>query len=207
MCTMTRDSASGDPTQKTQELIQATKFIQAAALWIDNFEDTKLSMNDELINNIEFFVNTATADIIYTHLHRCTDHDHRAVAEVTIEAGRYVPNILSYDIAGTKDFKPQMYYDLSDVIDDKIQLIDVFWSQKEKMFIKSNTIRGLAQYRALQNKLNTSIMCIEALEVLKLSLEKGFKILTTERYEKNIPCNTHADYIGEQVIECSDDDA
>jgi LmbE family N-acetylglucosaminyl deacetylase len=193
MYTITRGSASGDPNQRSN------------VLWIDNFEDTKLSLNNDLINHIEFIINKAKADIIYTHSLSDTHHDHRAVAEATVEAGRYIPNIFSYEIPGTKDFKPQMYYDISDVIDEKIQLINNFWSQKEKMFIKSNAIRGLAQYRALQSKLNTSVTHVEAFEVLKVSFEKEFKMLSTEPYEKNIPGNIHVDdYRLGQVIECVD---
>ena len=49
MYAVTRGSASGDPVQRTRELQESAKFIGASNLWIDNFEDTKLSVNDDLI--------------------------------------------------------------------------------------------------------------------------------------------------------------
>src|ERR671922_3032626 len=56
MYTLTRGAASGDPEQRTKELMQSAKFIGAKALWIDNFEDTRLNASGtELINHIEFF--------------------------------------------------------------------------------------------------------------------------------------------------------
>ena len=58
MYTLTRGGASGDPEQRTKELLQSAKFIGAKKVWIDNFEDTKLSLNSELINHIEFFLST-----------------------------------------------------------------------------------------------------------------------------------------------------
>jgi LmbE family N-acetylglucosaminyl deacetylase len=185
MYTLTRGSASGDPEQRTKELMQSAKFIGAKKLWIDNFEDTKLSLSSELINHIEFFINKSDPDIVITHSLGDTHHDHRAIAASTIEAGRYIPSIMSYEIPVTKDFKPQVYYDISDVIDDKIELINIFWSQRSKMFLKSNAIKGLAEYRALQSRLNTSVTCVEAFEVQKLCFGKEFKLLKVP--QENIP--------------------
>jgi LmbE family N-acetylglucosaminyl deacetylase len=185
MYTLTRGGASGDPDERTKELIQSARFIGAKRLWIDNFEDTKLSLSSDLINHIEFFIKKADPDIVLTHSLGDTHHDHRAIAASTMEAGRFVPNILAYEIPVTRDFRPQVYYDISDVIDDKIQLINIFWSQRTKMFLKSNAIRGLAQYRALQSRFNNTVTCVEAFEVQKLFFGKEFKLLKIP--QENIP--------------------
>ena len=177
MYTLTRGAASGDPEQRTKELMQSAKFIGAKKLWIDNFEDTKLSLSSELINHIEFFINKADPDLIITHSLGDVHHDHRAVASSTIEAGRFMPNIMSYEIPLTKDFKPQVYYDISDVVDEKVELIKIFWSQQSKLYLKANAIKGLAEYRALQSRLNTSINYVEAFEVLKMCFGREFKLL------------------------------
>jgi LmbE family N-acetylglucosaminyl deacetylase len=189
MYTLTRGAGSGDPEQRTEELMESAKFIGAKRLWIDNFEDTKLSLSSELINHIEFFINKADPDIVLTHSLGDTHHDHRAIAASTIEAGRFIPNILAYEIPVTRDFKPQVYYDISDVIDDKIELINIFWSQRSKMFTKSNAIKGIAEYRALQSRLNTQVTCVEAFEVQKLCFTKEFRLLKVpqESVPKAIP--------------------
>ena len=177
MYTLTRGAASGNPDQRTSELVQSAKFIGAKALWIDNFEDTKLSAsNNELINHIEFFINKSDPDVIVTHSLGDVHHDHRAVASSTIEAGRFIPNIMSYEIPLTKEFKPQVFYDISDVVDDKVELIKIFWSQQSKLYLKANAIKGLAEYRALQSRLNTSINYVEAFEVMKLCFGKEFRL-------------------------------
>ena len=177
MYTMTRGAASGDPQQRAKELMQSAKFIGAKALWIDNFEDTKLNIHtSELVNHIEFFINKADPDIILTHSLEDYHHDHRAIAASTLEAGRFIPNIMSYEIPLTKDFKPQVFYDISDVVDDKVELIKIFWSQQTKLYLKANAIKGLAEYRALQSRLNTSINHVEAFEVLKMCFGKEFKL-------------------------------
>ena len=177
MYTLTRGGASGDPEEQTKELMKSAKFIGAKRLWIDNFEDTKLSLSSDLINHIEFFIRKADPDIVFTHSMGDTHHDHRAIAASTLEAGRFVPNILAYEIPVTRDFKPQVYYDISDVIDGKIDLINIFLSQRSKSFLQSNAIRGLAQYRALQSRFDNTVSCVEAFEVQKLFFGKEFKLL------------------------------
>jgi LmbE family N-acetylglucosaminyl deacetylase len=201
MYTVTRGSASGDPKKRTYELTQSAQFIGAKALWIDNFEDTKLSPNHELIHNIEFFINKADADLIITHSLNDTHHDHRAVASSTIEAGRFNPNILSYEIPLTKEFKPQVYYDISEVVDKKVKLIKIFWSQHQKLYLKANAIKGLAEYRALQSRLNTSINFVEAYEVIKLCFGQEFTLwkVPSELIPKNQAVNAEPDEILEFI--------
>jgi LmbE family N-acetylglucosaminyl deacetylase len=201
MYTLTRGSAAGDPMQRTNEQIESAKFIGADMLWIDNFEDTKLSLNVELINRIEHIIKRCQADVIYTHPLIDTHHDHRAVVEATLEAGRSIPNILSYEMPVTKDFKPQIYYDVSDVIDDKIELLSIFSSQRHKMFLTSNATRGLAQYRALQSRLGPTITSVESFEALKLGLGTSLQLLTTSNENISKPKITEST-LPNNIIEC-----
>jgi LmbE family N-acetylglucosaminyl deacetylase len=119
---------------------------------------TKLTVNSELINHIEHFITRADPDLVLTHSPGDLHHDHRAIAAATLEAGRFTTNILSYEIPLTKNFSPQVYYDIS------------------KLYLKSNAIKGLAEYRALQSRLNTSINYVEAFEVHKLCFGQEFRL-------------------------------
>ena len=130
-----------------------------------------------MISNIESFVNRSGADLLLTHSLNDPHHDHRAVASATSEAGRFVPNIISYEIPLTRDFKPQVFHDISDVIDKKIKLIQIFKSQRDKVYLHANAIKGLAAYRALRSRLNTQTRdsYVQAFEALKICVDKGFK--------------------------------
>ena len=176
MCTLTRGDASGDPDQRSKELLQSAKFIGASGTRIGDFEDTKLRVDNELINFIESYISLVDPDMILTHFRGDIHHDHRAVATSTQEAGRFNSNILAYEIPLTRDFEPNVYYDISDVIDDKIELIRIYWSQRSKLYTKANAIKALAEFRALQSRLNTSITYVEAFDVVKLCLEREFKL-------------------------------
>ncbi|HXW02235.1 MAG TPA: hypothetical protein VD828_02535, partial [Candidatus Nitrosotenuis sp.] len=88
------------------------------------------------------------------------------------------------------NFSPQVYYDISDVVDDKVELINIFWSQHTKLYLKSNAIKGLAEYRALQSRLNTSINYVEAFEVHKVCFGQEFGLYKVPqeslvKYQKN----------------------
>lgn len=187
MYTLTRGAASGDPIKRTTEQIEAAKFIGAKAMWIDSFEDTKVPMNVELIRRIETAISYSRADVVYTHPLRDTHHDHRAIAEATLEAGRFVPNMLSYEMPVTKDFSPHVYFDISEVINDKIELLSIFSSQQHKMFICANATKGLAQYRALQSRLHPLVTSVEAYEVLKLGIGTDFSLMTTNNNLTKVP--------------------
>ena len=188
MYTLTRGAASGDPQMRTMELIESSQFVRADTLWVDNFEDTQLSVSPDLINHIEFIIKKSQADVVITHSLTDTHHDHRAVAASTIEAGRNIPNIMAYEIPLTKDFKPQIFYDISDVVDEKVKLLTIFRSQHDKLYLKANAIKGLAEYRALQSRLNRKVSymnplgdgdaynAVEAFEVLKVCIDNGFKL-------------------------------
>ena len=198
MYSLTRGSASGDPEQRTEELKRSARFIGAKNLWIDDFEDTKLSSSEDLINHIEYFINKSDPDLILTHSHGDVHHDHRTIATATVEAGRYNSNILSYEMPLTKKFEPQVFYDISSVVNEKVELIEIFWSQHSKLYLKANGIKGLAEYRALQSRLNSAIKYVEAFEVLKLCFDKEFKLLKVP-YEKNQNVEKRLSDLGEVV--------
>ncbi|HJT10923.1 MAG TPA: PIG-L deacetylase family protein, partial [Candidatus Nitrosotalea sp.] len=130
MYTLTRGAASGDPKQRSEELRRSAQFIGAKQLWIDNFEDSKLTVTSDLINHIEYFINRANPDLILTHSHGDIHHDHRAIAAATTEAARFNSNVLSYEIPLSRNFEPKIFYDISDVVYEKVELIEIFWSQQ-----------------------------------------------------------------------------
>ena len=123
----------------------------------------------DLVNSIEKIVEKVDPNLVLTHSAKDEHHDHRAVGSATIEAARLAPNILAYENPLTKDFVPQAYVDISDVIEEKIKLLNLYPSQRDKDYLKSNAIFGLAQYRALQSRL-ANVKFAEAFQVTKFRL-------------------------------------
>lgn len=179
MLSMTRGAAGGNSKKRVEELHRSARFIGARNLWIDNFTDSKLHLDSELINHIEHFINKISPDIIFTHSKGDVHHDHRAVSDATMEAARFNSNVLCYEIPLSKNFEPQVFYDITDVVDLKVELIEIFWTQANKLYLKANAIKGLAEYRALQSRLNTTVKHAEAFTVSRLCLDKDFSLFKT----------------------------
>ena len=186
MYIVTRGSSAGSVVKRSNEIINSAKYIGAKALWIDNYEDSAVYLTKELINSVEFFIRKTQADVVYTHPLKDNHHDHRAVSEATVEAARFTPNILAYENPSTKNFLPVMFSDISDVIFEKIRLIELYGSQKSKLFLSSNSVKGLAEYRAFQTRLDPILTHMEAFEVLKMMVDTDYALLPTRRLREDL---------------------
>ncbi len=181
--TLTHGGAGGDPSQRVKEAQKSAEFMGAKALWLDDLADSKLEEGIDLINRIESRIEFVRPDIILTHHPNDVHHDHRTVARATLEAGRYDSNILAYEIPLTRNFDPKVFYDISEVIDDKVELVNLFLSQREKIYLRANAIKGLAEYRALQSRFHGSVNYVEAFDAAKLCLGSEFALRRVP-YEK-----------------------
>ena len=181
MYIVTRGSSAGSVVKRSNEIINSAKYIGAKALWIDDYEDSGVYLTKGLINSIEFFIRKTQADVIYTHPLKDNHHDHRAVSEATVEAGRFTPNVLAYENPSSRNFLPVLFSDISDVIFEKIKLIELYGSQKAKIFLSSNSVKALAEYRAFQTRLDPKLTHMEAFEVLKMMLNNDYTLLPTRR--------------------------
>ena len=181
--TATRGGAGGDPRARIKEAQRSAKFIGAKALWLDDLPDTMLQEGIDLISRIESRIDLVHPDIVLTHHSRDVHHDHRTIARATLEAARFESNILAYEIPLTRDFEPRTFFDISDVVDDKVELVNIFASQREKMYTRANAIKGLAAYRAFQSRFHGEVSHVEAYDVAKLCLGPEFKLRRVP-YEK-----------------------
>ena len=189
---ITQGEKAGDPQQRAEELRRTARYIGAKGLYIDRFPDTGLSLTSDLINHIESCVSMCKPDLVITHPMTDTHHDHRVVAEASIEAGRNVSNLLSYEMPLTKGFDPHIYYDISDSMDAKLELLSLFQSQSHKMFLESKAIRGLAQYRALQSRLGSDVSYVESFQIVKVALDGNFAFMNNaSRIDAKEPLATH----------------
>jgi len=176
---VTHGEVGGSPEQRMKELFIAATHMHVKKLWLDNFPDARLTTNAELIYHIEWIISKCNPNIIFTHSKSDVHHDHRAVAVSTIEAARRIPNILAYENPVTRRFNPQVYVDITDVIDDKLSLIRTFSSQNHRDYTAKEAIKGLAEYRALQSRNNQFVTHAEAFEVVKLSFSQDLALLRT----------------------------
>ncbi|HEY6883377.1 MAG TPA: hypothetical protein VI278_04985, partial [Nitrososphaeraceae archaeon] len=72
-----------------------------------------------------------------------------------------------------------------------------------KIFLASNAIRGLAQYRALQSRLSPTITCVESFEVLKLGLGRDFQLLSSSNENMLVSPKIKNSLLPDDMIECN----
>ncbi len=166
---ITRGEASGDPYQRETEAKKAMEFMGARSLYFGNKKDTTLIPDGKLISVIEDVIEKVKPHLVLTHSTSDEHHDHRAVGFATIEAARYYPNILAYENPLTKEFRPEVFVDISDTIKRKVELLSLYKTQENKAYLKRNAIYGLASYRAFQSRLK-GIKFAEAFQVMKFKL-------------------------------------
>ena len=186
MYIVTRGSSAGSVVKRSNEIIDSAKYIGAKALWIDDYEDSGVYLSKDLINSIEFFIRKTQADVIYTHPKKDNHHDHRAVSEATMEAGRFTPNIYTYENPSTRNFEPVLFTDISDVVYEKVKIMELYGSQKTKLFLSSNSVKALAEYRAFQLRLDAAITHMEAFEVMRMALNDDFTAMNTQRPKEDL---------------------
>jgi LmbE family N-acetylglucosaminyl deacetylase len=182
LCTVTRSSTSSShyankDVHAQEELNRFAKLIKASddGIMSANFPEGSLSVSSELISFLESCIDKANPDMVLTHFRDDIHHDRQAIAMATEEAGRFSSNILNYETPTTRNFDPKVYYDITDVIDDKtVLLLD---STTER------AIKALAGFRALQSRFDTPIRYVEAFEVVKVCVDKEFKLQKVP-YEK-----------------------
>ena len=188
--TVTRGGAGGDPKERVKEAQKSSQFIGAKALWLDDLPDSKLKEGVDLISRIESRIDLVHPDVILTHHLKDVHHDHRTVAKATLEAGRYDSNILSYEIPLTRNFEPRVFFDISDVIDDKVELVNLFRSQREKGLPEVQRDMGTRRVQGPPEQVHGTVRYVESFDVSKLCLGSEFRLKRIP-YEKPQVQSTH----------------
>ncbi len=114
----------------------------AASLGVTNliilgYEDTLVPYSADLISKLDDIMSKYKPDIIFTHFVFDTHQDHIRTAHATISAARRQNTVLLYEPInpsgqGYIAFRPQVYVDISETIDQKINSLKAHKSQYEK---------------------------------------------------------------------------
>ncbi|UCH19958.1 MAG: PIG-L family deacetylase [Deltaproteobacteria bacterium] len=132
------------------------------------YEDTYLQVDKDIISEIENVINEVKPDFIFCHYPDDTHQDHRHLAQAVISATRYVRNVLFYEGPTSQNFDPQIFVEISDSIDRKMDALKAHRSQITKTNIEDLTIvelaRSTANFRGTQGRVKFA----EAFSALRL---------------------------------------
>lgn len=145
--TLSRGASGGDVNVRTSEAQRAAALF-GAELHMGKLVDTHITSGRETIEIIEGVIGQMQPTHVYTHCNEDTHQDHRAVHAATLVAARSVANLYCYQSpSATVEFRPQRFVDITDFIGAKLQAIDVYCSQTERMAaLEPDNIVSTARY-------------------------------------------------------------
>lgn len=127
-------------------------FLELDDFWILDFADTHLQeKTNELKEAIEEIIKKVSPTIVLTHNGHDRHGDHRAVFTATKEAARSLPTILCYESVSTpEDFRPDYYVDITEYLNEMLQVIRLHKSQRKKTYMDPDLLKGRAAHRGIQ---------------------------------------------------------
>ena len=124
------------------------------------YEDTQLKVDKDMINQIDAVIREVNPHFIFCHYPDDTHQDHRHLSQATQSATRNLRNVLFYEGPTTWGFSPQVFVDISDTIDRKIEALLAHQSQIDKTNIDGLSIvpiaRASANFRGIQGRVQNA---------------------------------------------------
>jgi LmbE family N-acetylglucosaminyl deacetylase/ActR/RegA family two-component response regulator len=164
------DSASGIDRQR--ETVQALKIagVGLSNIYFLQLPDTELWQHrQKVMNTISKFCETFHIHLVYTHSNKAQHQDHVTIFDETMRGAKKAWGIMTYESHGATNpsFSPNMFVDITDVIDKKIAMINCHQSQIQKASLKVESVVALAQFRSSQSE---EFHYAEAFEIIKMTI-------------------------------------
>ena len=139
----------GDAEVRRQEQERAAKITGTDHLFWGRFKDTMLGADiRRLIDSIENVMKKTEPAFIFVNYPKDTHQDHRYLAEATISAARNTRNILFYEVPTSIDFNPNVFVDISQFMERKLEALIAHASQVDKTNIEGLSILDIAKAAA-----------------------------------------------------------
>jgi LmbE family N-acetylglucosaminyl deacetylase len=153
---LTDGSFGADPLVRKREQEEAARLIGAKGLYWAGYRDTELTCSRELIVKIDDIINKVKPDVVFLNFWADVHQDHRAAAQATVSATRYIKEVLFYEVPSTQHFEPDVFVNIEDVLDKKLQLLKLHSSQVDRTRIENLTIlesaQSCANFRGFQGR-------------------------------------------------------
>ncbi len=134
---------------------------EATDAW-DTMGYTSWEFIDESVESIDYFahetveileekIGACRIDRVYGHSSCDVNQHHRYVAEMSLVAVRFMPEVFLFETPSTmRGFQPTMAVNVTKEFETKMKALACFESQSEKMYMRAGAVEGLANHRAFQ---------------------------------------------------------
>jgi LmbE family N-acetylglucosaminyl deacetylase len=165
---LTNGQEGGNGEIRQQEQEAAAEIARVHRVFWAGYHDTKIPLGKELIDRIEGVMSQVDPDLILVNYGDDTHQDHRILAQATMSATRYVRNVLFFEVPTTLNFNPQVFVDISDTLERKVQTLEAHASQVMKTNIENLSIVELARANARFRGIQGRVKFAEAFSPLRL---------------------------------------
>ncbi|WP_130011212.1 PIG-L family deacetylase [Serinicoccus sediminis] len=146
--TLSRGAVGGDQQDRLGEAEAAAARI-GARLLIADLPDTCIDPGIDTIRLIEAVVKTVDPTVVYVHTKHDNHQDHRAVNTAVLSAVRQVPRVYAYQSpSSSNDFSPTRYVPVDAVIAQKVDVLALFESQRDRTYLEPESVVASARYWA-----------------------------------------------------------
>ena len=153
---MTGGGQGGKASVRRSEQEDARRIMGLEKIFWGGYEDTHLEVNRDLISGIEQVISEINPSFIFCHFPDDTHQDHRHLSLATQSAARNLRNVLFYEGPTTWDFNPQVFVDIGETLERKIEALRAHKSQVTKTNIEDLSIveiaRSSANFRGIQGR-------------------------------------------------------
>jgi len=165
---LTRGEQGGNGHARRHEQSAAAKLMRVEKIFWGGYRDTRIPLGKALIERIEDAIREVEPDLIFVNYGDDTHQDHRILTQATQSATRYVRNVLFFEVPTTQNFNPQIFVDISDTLDEKVQALEAHASQVMKTNIEDLSIVELARANAVFRGIQGRVKYAEAFTPLRL---------------------------------------
>ena len=153
---MTGGGGGGPADVRMTEQRASQQVLGAEEIFWGGFEDTRLPADIDMIRKIEAVIEAVRPEFIFCNFPDDTHQDHRHLAQAIMSATRYIRNVLFYEGPTTQNFNPQVYVDIADTLEAKLDALRAHRSQVMKTNIEDLSIievaRSCANFRGIQGR-------------------------------------------------------
>ena len=124
-------SGPGNVTQRIVEQENAAKLLGVDLLW-GHVPDGMISNYEQMaLHVVENALSVTGATRMYTHGCDDSHQDHRALALLSFGAARNLSEVLAYDSPSSRHFNPNLFVDITDTLERKLEALQCHASQVE----------------------------------------------------------------------------
>lgn len=164
----TQGDAGGEAALRRCEAEEAGRRMGVRQVFWGDYRDTELPLAKTLIDDIEEVMRSIVPSFIFVHHKDDTHQDHRVLSQAAISATRYVRNVLFYEGPTTVDFHPNVFVDITTLIERKLAVLGAHASQVEKTNIPGLSILDIAKSVAISRGIQGRTTYAEGFQSLRL---------------------------------------